>query len=232
MNQLKKMVKNKHVIGTLVAITVLGVVGVRYGAIASPEGTPQVNVEHVDTLNLAVMGGETATVGEDQGDVLGGLVHNIQERFNGGIMVNGSTVIGADRSVSSTNLYVSGNVTGNLPSVYVATMSSSATTTACTFSPPEDGTNRVVLAAWVEDTGSSASAGSVTWQAATGTTQYAITSTATKIVNTALTRSAATVITTTSTPQLTGYGQQRTSEYLNFISSTTTNSGYCYLLAR
>lgn len=227
---MKKNEKKAYVIALAVSLAFGGALLVNGGAFvrAADSGSSLVNMSLTVDQLLQLVSGKT----EQAENVLGGLVHNTQETFDAGIAVNGTTVIGPDRSASTTNLYVSGNVTGNLPSVYTATMSSSATTTACTFAPPEDGGDRTILAMWVEDTGTAASLGSVTWQAATGTTQYAITSTATKGVNTALSRSTATVITTTSTPQLTGYLQQRSTEYVNFISGTTTNAGTCFLLAR
>ncbi len=135
------------------------------------------------------------------------------------------TVAGTTAFTGTTTL--SGEVSG-IPKSLVTTMSSSATTTAC--SPINTtGADRIVVAAGVSDTGTAASTGSITWQA--GTSTAAGVAAATKAVNTALTRvSGLAIITTTSTPQLTGYVQWRSGERFNFISSTTTNAGSCKLL--
>jgi hypothetical protein len=160
---------------------------------------------------------------------LGGLVHNTQETFDAGIAVKGVAVVGSDRSVSSTNLYVTGVATGNVAAKLTSTMSSSATTTACSFYNGS-GVVRTVTSAGVRDRGTASSLGSVIWLAGTSTYPGVATVATGKALNTAVVRlSGVDRITTTSTPQLTAYTEWASGEYFNFVSATTTNAGACSL---
>lgn len=129
------------------------------------------------------------------------------------------------------NLYVVGTSTfvGNVAGVaktLSASMSSSATTTAC-FITPSIASRRVITGAGVINTGTAASLGAVAWTVGTST----VTGTAptgVKVVNTTLTRVAGVdVITTTSTAQSV-YTTINPGESLIFVSGTTTNAGNCW----
>lgn len=129
------------------------------------------------------------------------------------------------------NLYVVGTSTfvGNVAGVaktLSASMSSSATTTAC-FITPSIASRRVITGAGVINKGTAASLGAVAWTVGTST----VTGTAptgVKVVNTTLTRVAGVdVITTTSTPQSV-YTTINPGESLIFVSGTTTNAGNCW----
>ena len=103
------------------------------------------------------------------------------------------------------NLYVVGTSTfaGNVAGVaktLSASMSSSATTTAC-FITPSIASRRVITGAGVIDRGTAASTGAVTWTAGTSTAT-GVAPTGVKVVSAAVTRaSGVDVITTTSTAQ-------------------------------
>ena len=141
--------------------------------------------------------------------------------------------VGGDLTVTGTTTL--GGIVSGIPKVVSTTMSSSATTTACT-SLNSSGVDRVVLAATVVDRGTAASVGSVTWTAGTSTYSGANGSSAvayTKVVNTYLTRiSGVDVLTTTSTLLGTSgaYSDWPTGSYFNFISGTTTNAGTCRIV--
>lgn len=110
------------------------------------------------------------------------------------------------------------------------TMSSTATTTACSFLN-SSGSSRLVNAIGVIDRGSAASLGAVTWKA--GTSTYPGVANSSNWLSTITTRvSGADTFTTTSTLQGTGgaMAMWRTGEYLNFVSGTTSNSGVCRVM--
>lgn len=161
---------------------------------------------------------------------LGGLVHNQTENFDAGLAVKGITVIGADRSVTSTDMYASGTVRGNIMSRATASMSAAATTTACSFLN-SSGLSRTVIDSGVRDRGTAASLGSVTWVSGTSSSPGVATVATGKGLNTYVVRlSGVDRITTTSTSNLTAYNEWGNGEYYNFVSGTTTNAGTCSLL--
>lgn len=145
----------------------------------------------------------------------------------------GDVSVGGDLAITGTTT-LSGIVSG-VPKALSTSMSSSATTTACTFLN-SSGVTRVVLGAGVVDRGSATSLGGVAWQAGTSTYSGANGSSAvayTKVINTTTTRlSGVDVITTTSTLLGTSgaYSTWQDGSYFNFISGTTTNSGSCKVL--
>ena len=132
--------------------------------------------------------------------------------------------VGRDLYVVGTSTFV-GNVAG-VAKTLSASMTSSATTTAC-FITPSIASRRVITGAGVVDRGTAASTGVVTWTVGTST----VTGTAptgVKIVAAALTRvNGVDVITTTSTPQ-TAYTTINPGESLIFVGSSTTNAGTCW----
>lgn len=136
-------------------------------------------------------------------------------------------------SITGTSTF-SGEVSG-VPKSLSLTMSSSATTTACSVLN-NSGFTRVIAGATVVDRGSAASLGAVTWNAGTSTGNGANGSSAvsyTKVINTIATRvSGVDALTTTST--LLGssgaYSTWENGSYFNFVSGSTTNSGSCKLL--
>lgn len=149
--------------------------------------------------------------------------------FSSDVTVGGTlSVTGATTFTGTTT--ASGEAVG-LVKAYSTAMSSSATTTACTVLN-SSGLNRLVVSASVVDTGSAASIGSVAWSAGTSTkngANGASTPTYTKVLDATITRlSGIAVWTTTSTVQ-TAYTVWPSGTYFNFVSGTTTNSGYCKL---
>ncbi len=155
---------------------------------------------------------------------LGGQIHNIQESFDAGIAVNGTPFVDSNRNSTSVNFYVSGASRGNVAGRITGSMSSSATSTACTFYNGTAAT-RSVTSGGVVDTGTAASVGDVRWHAGTSTGPYNINGVS--MVTTTITRAnAVEIITTTSTADATRF-QWRPGEYINFISNTTTNAGTC-----
>jgi len=178
----------------------------------------------VAALQSKLFAASTGLQGEDK--PLGGLIHNTQESFDAGLAVNGTSFVDSSRNVSSTNLYVSGSLTGNAMAKVATTLSSSTTTAAYFLN--SSGKTRIVTGAGVVDLGTAASVGSITWTA--GTSSYPGVSPAyTKVLSTVLTRvNGVDVITTTSTAQ-TAYSTWKSGEYFVVNSSTTTNSGQAFV---
>jgi len=211
----------KQIIGGVAVIALAVGLLVRYGAVASSYlATPTVTVNNpaAQTVTFNVNGTVSSGAPSDSGEVLGGMIHNSQEYFDGGVAV--------------TDLSVSGLATGNVMSKIVSYMSSAATTTACSVLN-SSGYTRIITGAGVVDKGTSASTGAILWSAGTSTQYGAVSSFYTKVLNGAsLTRAASIdVISTTSSVLGTSgaYVPWGTGEYFNFISSTTTNAGRCYV---
>lgn len=159
---------------------------------------------------------------------LGGQVHNANEIFADGINVNNDVqFVDGNGNATTSGLYVGGRALGNVGRMVRGSMSSSATTTAVSLYN-SDSNARIVTLAGCRDTGSASSLGSVTWQAATSTATAGLGTTNVKLLNTAITRAASDVITTTSSAPTTFYFWPA-GTYLNFVSGTTTNSGACYV---
>lgn len=140
--------------------------------------------------------------------------------------LTGATTLSGALGISSLSETISsGSV---VPSRSIqGTMSSSATTTACSFLN-SSGSSRLVTAIGVIDRGSATSLGVVTWSA--GTSTYPGVAAASNWLGAITTRiSGADTFTTTSTLQGTGgaMAMWRNGEYLNFVSGSTTNSGVC-----
>lgn len=156
--------------------------------------------------------------------------------WTGGGSFGADLSVGGDLSITGTSTF-SGAVSG-VPKVLSATMSSSATTTACSFSN-SSGVDRVVTSLSVLDLGSATSLGATAWKA--GTSTYTGVAPSINQLNTTLTRlSGVYVLSTTSTANATSTNAGNTvtpimiqwrgnGEVFNFISGTTTNLGYCKL---
>lgn len=201
---------------TLVTSAVLAVIAAVAAVILLAKPTVVVNT-HPEKTNVTVQSadGSEQTFGSSS---------DVTTNFTA-VSTTEDVGVGRNLFVAGTSTF-SGLVSG-VPTVRSSSMSSSATTTACTFLN-NSGVSRTVTALSVINSGSASSLGSVTWQAATNTISVGVGSSATKAINATITRVAGVdVITTTSTPQLTGYVQWRSGEYLNFVSGTTTNSGSC-----
>ena len=147
----------------------------------------------------------------------------------GTLSVTGATAFTGAVTVTGTTT-ASGEAVG-LVKAYSTAMSSSATTTACTVLN-SSGLNRLVVSASVVDTGSAASIGSVAWSAGTSTkngANGASTPTYTKVLDTTITRASGIAVWTTTSTVQTAYTVWPSGTYFNFVSGTTTNSGYCKL---
>jgi len=151
----------------------------------------------------------------------------------GNLSVGGTATLTGALTVSSLDETLSsGNV---VPARAIrATMSSSATTTACTILNTS-GATKVITGIGVIDRGSAVSTGAVVWTAGTSTYNGANGSSAatyTKFVNTIATRvSGVDTLTTTSTVLGSSgvYGTWENNVALNFVSGSTTNLGSCWV---
>jgi len=133
--------------------------------------------------------------------------------------------VGGALTVTGTSTF-NGQLSG-VPTALDTTMSSSATTTACSVLNSGN-TSRVVVGLGVLDTGTASSAGTVAWIAGTSTASGV--APATNEVDSTITRAASVdIITTTSTAQSSSV-LWRTGERMNFVSGTTTNAGTCKIL--
>ena len=147
--------------------------------------------------------------------------------WTGGGSFGGDLAVGGDLTVTGSSTF-SGNVSG-VAKALSQSMSSSATTTACSFQNLSSA-SRVIVGAGVVDLGTALSLGSVAWTAGTSTAAGGVTPTGTKVLNTTITRANGTeVITTTSTAQ-TAYSKWGVGEYFVFQTGTTTNAGTCRVL--
>lgn len=132
--------------------------------------------------------------------------------------------VGRNLHVVGTSTFV-GDVAG-VAKTLSASMTSSATTTAC-FITPSIASRRVITGAGVIDLGTAASTGAVAWRVGTSTAT-GVAPTGVKTVNATITRvNGVDVITTTSTAQ-TAYTTINPGESLIFVSSSTTNAGTCW----
>lgn len=152
--------------------------------------------------------------------------------LQGSLTVAGATTLTGNISTAGTlnvtgTSTFSGDVIG-AASTFYATMSSSATTTAC-FITPSISRTRVITAVGVIDRGSAVSVGAVNWTAGTSTAS-GVAPTGTKLINNVLTRvSGVDVISTTSSVQ-TAYSSVAPGESIIFQTATTTNAGSCYVV--
>ncbi len=119
--------KQNILVASAIALAVAVVGGVGLMAARTPQA-PVVNAPvTVQPAPVQVLPSEND--GNDQ--VLGGLIHNIQESFDAGIAVKGTQIISASRAVSSTNLTVGSY---NTPLNLRKTITSSASSqTLCSF---------------------------------------------------------------------------------------------------
>lgn len=208
--------KNKKILAGIVALAI-----VIPGAIWAKSliGPSVVTCEAGDSCNISIQQAQPVT-----GEVLGASAPQdftdlTALRLSGDLQVNGTSTF------TGTTTF-SGAVSG-VPKSVATSMSSSATTTACSLLNTSTVT-RTVIEANVVDTGSAASLGSVTWNA--GTTTALGVASVNKAVAAAITRlSGLEAITTSSTPQSVYY-QWRSGEYFAFVSGTTTNSGTCNIV--
>jgi hypothetical protein len=203
------------------------------GALAYYGGRPDVNVN----VNAAGGQGGSGGVGGEGGTGgtggLGGSTGSGEPTF--GSAEGDTTVFTALRTTEDLdvgrNLAITGTTTFSggivgVPKSIATSMSSSATTTACSLQNLTAGT-RTVVAANVVDTGTAASTGSVNWIAGTSTSPAAFPAANARLIGANVTRvSGVDVITTTSTAPAVYY-QWRRGEYLNFVSGTSVNAGTC-----
>lgn len=205
---------------SVLAVAALLVAGVRAGALATEAygSAVSISMPAAQSLVLTVQGGQVKGV-PAQGAVLSDEAPS--EESLGGLVNNGLTYM--------ERLSVYGRSEGNVAKSVVKEMRGPqyATTTACFFT--NDGTRaRAVTGLGVIDRGTSASAGSVSWTAATATASGA-TLGFTKAINTVVTRlSGEDIVTTTSTAQSASV-LWKPNEGISFVSGTTTNYGHCYV---
>ena len=215
---------NKNwLLGALTAVLVPGLVWAGSTQFAASPSTI-INCESGGGCQITIQGGMVSAESEQTfGSAAGDTTNWTAGNFTGDLRVGGFF------GVSGTAAFA-GAVSG-IPKVESATITTSVTSTACTFLN-SSAVNRTIIATSVIDRGTATSLGSVTWQAGTSTANGANGSSAivfTKGINTAITRTLGDVITTTSTPQLSAYYQWKPGEYFNFLSGTTTNAGTCLI---
>lgn len=205
---------------SVLAVAVLVTASVRIGALATEAygSAVSISMPAAQSLVLTVQGGQVKGV-PMQGAVLSDEAPS--EESLGGLVNNGLNYM--------ERLSVYGRSEGNVGKSVVKEMAapSAATTTACFFTNASTRA-RAVTGLGVIDRGTSASAGSVSWTAATTSASGAPLG-FTKAVAAAITRiSGEDVITTTSTAQSASL-IWKAGEGISFVSGTTTNYGHCYV---
>lgn len=119
------------------------------------------------------------------------------------------------------------SITGNVPNTAIVAMTT-ATTTPCAIQNTS-GSDRIILAIGVEETGTAASVGVITAVAGTGTTAFSDAS-HTKFVNSIITKISGKLVPSTTSTVQTAHGVWGNNEWLTFKSNSTTHSGQCRVL--
>ena len=205
--------------GLLVGFAGVVLVAIAELLLVSKQAAPSVTVTMPNGSSQPVIV-QSAAGGQQSEQRYGGTTNLDSLSLSGSLSVSGSSTF--------TDITMDSGVFSALTGAASSTMSSSATTTACSIFNSSSRT-RVVVGLGVIDRGSATSLGSVAWVAGTSTvpTGSAVTS---NIVNGTITRqNGLDVITTTSSAQ-TATMPWASGTYLKFISNTTTNVGKCWAI--